>query len=182
MVEFLRNASMDGLLSLFPTSFGPMAFVLLVVVALALIFFGRKLAKFLAFLAAGAATALLAATYLPQYVGQPLTPVVALVGFVVGGLIGLFVLRLGMGLAFGILGYNFAVGLGSDFIIGVVAGLALFIVGVFLSDKIISGITALLGGLLLVQLVTALGAPLLLSIPLAAVLVVAGFFVQTRQK
>ncbi|MDW8084057.1 MAG: hypothetical protein RMI49_02510 [Candidatus Caldarchaeum sp.] len=172
----------DGLFSILPSSFTGFPVLILVVVGLALVFFGRKLAKALAFIVTGTAAALLAANFLPQYLGGPITLVAAIVSFIVGGLIGLFVLRIGIGIAFGVLGYFFTTSFGAELLVAVVVGVILFIVGYVLSDRILAAATALLGGLVLILALTALGFPSIVSLAVAAILAAAGLHVQMRQK
>lgn len=164
------------------SSFADAVPVLTAVFAVLLLFAGRKIAKAAVFLAAGAVTAVFAADFLSPYFADVLVLLAALAGFVVGGLIGLFFLKVGVGLAVGLLGFSVASFFGVEMWLAAVAGLAFFIVGVILADKVLALATVFLGGLLLFQSMTAMGLPLLLTAPAILVLAVAGIYVQTRKR
>ncbi|MEM0482198.1 MAG: hypothetical protein QXM16_04845 [Nitrososphaerota archaeon] len=174
------SAGLDALYSFLPPSASLIPIAVLVVVALALIFIGRKVAKALVFIAGGVAVALITAAFLYPYLGGLLTLVAAIVGFALGGLIAIFILKLGIGVALGILGYNIASGLGSNTVIGIVVGIILFVIGVLLSDKILAVTTVLLGSLLLIQSLNTLGVPLLITLTFTALLAALGLYTQLR--
>ncbi|GBC68775.1 hypothetical protein HRbin01_00460 [archaeon HR01] len=155
--------------------------LVMVAVALALIFIGRKIAKVLAFIAGGIVLALLVLTYLDQYLGGVLTIAGAVVGFLVGGVLAIVLLRLGIGIAMGIISYYIAVWAGAELIVGILVGLVFFAVGFLLADKILSVITAVLGALIAVQALIFLGLPFIVSLSIAVILAVLGMYVQLRK-
>jgi hypothetical protein len=171
----------EALTSLLPESGALISIVILAIIALALIFVGKKIAKVLTFIIAGLAVAFLVLIYLDPYLGGLLTIAAAAVGFIVGGLIGLFLLKLGIGIALGILAYYLALGLGADFIPSILIGLVLFAIGVILSDKILAVMTVILGGLLLVQVMAGIGLPLLAALAVSLVVSAVGLYVQLRK-
>ncbi|MEM1923455.1 MAG: hypothetical protein QXX80_06670 [Nitrososphaerota archaeon] len=176
------SVGLDALYSFLPPPASLIAIALLVVVALALIFMGKKVAKALVFIAGGVAVALITASFVNPYLGGLLTLVAAIAGFALGGLIAIFILKLGIGVALGILGYNIASWLGSYMVVGIVVGIILFVIGVLLSDKILAVTTVLLGSLLLIQSLNTLGVPLLITLTFAALLAALGLYTQLRER
>lgn len=162
-----------------PSSVSLLPVAVLFVVALVLIFVGKKVAKALVFIAGGLAAAFLALALLTPYL-TGLSIVAAIACFVLGGLLAIFALRLGIGLALGILGFSLASGL-AGFAIAVVVGIVLLIIGVVLAEKILALATVLLGSLLLIQALTTLGLPLITAFAITAALAALGTYIQTRK-
>ncbi len=175
------HPGLDLLFSSLPQPTAFIAFALLVVVSLALIFIGRKMAKTLVFVAGGLVVALITAALLYPYLGGPLTLIAAILGFVLGGLLAIFMLRLGIGVALGILGYTLGLSLGAPMALGIVVGMILFIIGLLLSDQILAFTTVLLGSLILIQTFNILGIPLLITTTLTAVIAALGLYTQLRR-
>jgi hypothetical protein len=153
-------------------------FLSLLGVSLALIFAGRTIVKIAAFFIVGIAGALLGgsvgAHYLPtggQFLGL-------LLGFVLGGLIGVALVAVGVGLAIGYAAYLIALDLAFSSTIALTAGVVFFVVGVALSGKVLSVVTAIAGGLLLFNILNYYGIAPLISTLLATLLTVAGLWVQ----
>ena len=118
-------------------------------VSLVLIFAGRTLVKVVAFLAVGLVGAALGGTLWVQYLTPQLDIIGVLLGFVIGGLLGVALLPLGVGLALGYAAYVIALSFALGATGALIAGVALFVVGAILSNKILGVATALVGGLLL---------------------------------
>lgn len=146
-------------------------------VSMVLIFAGRTLAKVVAFLAVGIVGAALGGTLAAQYVAQ-WQILGVLLGFVIGGLLGVALLPLGIGLAVGYTGYVIALDLALGPTAALVAGVAFFVVGALLSGKILSVATAAIGGLLLFDVLTRYGFGSTLATLVAALLTLAGLWVQ----
>lgn len=156
--------------------------VLLALVALGLIFAGRSVIKGLAFLAvglAGAAFGAAAGTIVLPLIG---TIVGGVVGFVVGGLIGLLLVHIGIGLALGYFGYLTTRFLTHSLVLGVAIGIALFIVGVAISSKLMELVTAILGGFILYGVLIFFGAAPFTAGVVSLVLAAVGFVVQETSR
>ncbi len=153
----------------------------MLVVSLILIFAGRKVVKFIAFLVVGLIGATIGGALMAQYLtglGSLGILVGALVGFVIGGLLGVALLAVGIGLVMGYAAYLLTQGFVSGATIPLVVGIVFGLVGIALHNKILSFITALAGGLLLFDVLVAYGLNSTLSIILAAALTLAGIWVQ----
>ena len=156
----------------------PLLLVALLGVSLVMIFAGGTLAKVVAFLAVGLAGAALGGSLAAQYLSPAWGVLGLLLGFVVGGMLGVFLLPLGVGIAVGYAGYLAALGLALGSTTSVIVGLAFFVVGAMLSSKILSLATAVLGGLLLFGVLTDYGVGLTLAVFIAGALTLAGSWVQ----
>lgn len=157
---------------------GPVLLLALLGVSLLLIFAGKTLAKVVAFLAVGIIGAAFGGSVAIQYLAPQWQTVGLLLGFVMGGLIGVVLLPLGVGLAVGYAGYVIALDLALGPTAAIIAGVALFAVGALLSSKILSVATALIGGLLLFDILTRYGSGSTLATLVAALLTIVGLWVQ----
>jgi hypothetical protein len=156
--------------------------IVLLVLSLALIFYGRSIIKALAFLVAGLAGGAFGLAAGGVVLGPIGAIVGGLLGFVIGGLIGLLVVHLGMGLALGYFGYLAVHDLTHVFALAVVVGVVLFLVGVAISSKLLELVTALVGGFVLYGVLVYFGAGPLAAGAASVLLAFAGFFVQQRKR
>jgi hypothetical protein len=156
----------------------PVLLLALLGVSLLLIFAGRTLAKVVAFLAVGMIGAAFGGSIAVQYLVPQWQIVGLLLGFVMGGLLGVVLLPLGVGLAVGYAGYVIALDLALGPTAAIIAGVALFVVGALLSSKILSVATAMIGGLLLFDILTRYGFGSILATLVAALLTLVGLWVQ----
>jgi hypothetical protein len=156
----------------------PVLLLALLGVSLFLIFAGRTLAKVVAFLAVGIIGAAFGGSIAVQYLAPQWQILGLLLGFVIGGLLGVVLLPLGVGLAVGYAGYVVALELALGPTAAIIAGVALFVVGALLSSKILSVATALIGGLLLFDVLTHYGFGSTLATLVATFLTLAGLWVQ----
>ena len=148
-------------------------------VSLVLIFAGRSLAKVAAFLAVGVVGAVFGGSLVAQYLAPQWAIVGVLLGFAVGGVLGVALLPLGIGLAVGYAGYEIALGIPTGDTAALVVGVAFFLVGALLSNKILGVATALVGGLLLFDiLVQYVGAGSTIATIVAGIITLAGLWVQ----
>ena len=147
-------------------------------ISLVLIFAGRTVVKVLAFLIVGLAGALLGATLASQYLPPGGLLVGALLGLVLGGLLGAVAVEIGVGLAIGygayVLALDFAAGEGT----ALIAGIAFFVVGLALSNKILGAVTAVAGGFLLFDVLLSFDLAPALATTVAALATMAGIWVQ----
>jgi hypothetical protein len=157
----------------------------MLVVSLLLIFAGRIVVKALAFLVVGLIGAsiggMLGAQYLTS-LGSAGSILGVLIGFVAGGLIGLLLVRAGIGLAVGYAAYLLTLDIVSDATVAVVIGIIFFLIGVVLYNKILSLVTAVAGGFLLYDALRLYGLAPTVSTVLAAVVTLAGIWVQYRPR
>ena len=144
--------------------------LVLLALALALCFAGRALIKGLAFIIVGIVLASVGAAIGMAYLGTVGLLLGAAVGFIVGGFLGLMVVILGVGIAVGYLGYSASTALMGSETISIIVGVVLFFVGIVLADKLLSVATAVVGGLLFFNVMTALGFEFLLA-AIAAIVV-----------
>jgi hypothetical protein len=150
----------------------------LIVVSLLLMFAGRAIIKALAFVAVGLAGAAFGATAGGLILGLPGAVIGAFIGFIVGGFIGLLLVHIGMGLALGYFGYVVLRDLTHIFILAVVLGFFLFIIGIIISSKLLELVTAILGGVILYETLVVLGVAPLFATLTAVILAMLGFYVQ----
>lgn len=154
---------------------------LLIVLSIALALAGRRLVRALAFitggLAIGSIGVSLTAAYLPG-TGNFGALLGGAVGVFVGGFIGLAMVYFGIGIGIGYLGYVIASSLVSNHTILLAVGIVLFVAGVFLASKILSVATSILGGILIYNVLSSLGAEFVLSSFLGAGIALFGIWVQ----
>lgn len=157
-------------------------FLALLVVSLALIFAGGTLAKLVAFLVVGLLGAVFGGFLVAQYVSPQWDLVGVLLGFVIGGLLGVSLLPLGVGLVVGYAAYLLALGFGLSSTLALIAGVIFFVIGLVLSSKIIKIVTAVAGGFLLFNVLVYFGLAPLLSTLVAGVLTLIGLWVQLSSR
>ena len=151
------------------------------IVSLLLIFAGRKVIKILAFFVVGVIGASLGATLVSQYFsgsGNLGTLLGVLGGFFLGGVIGVLLVAVGIGLAMGYAGYLLTTAFVSGTTVPLLVGFVFFIIGVVLYNKILGVVTALAGGFLFYDVLLMYGLDPILSTVVAAVLTIAGIWVQ----
>jgi len=153
-------------------------FLALLAVSLALIFAGGTLAKILAFMVVGLVGAVLGGVLVAQYISPQWDLVGVLLGFVIGGLLGMALLPLGVGLVVGYAGYILALGFGLSSTVALVAGFIFLIIGLILSSKILKVVTAVAGGFLLFNVLVYFGLGVSVSTLVAAALTLIGLWVQ----
>jgi hypothetical protein len=179
-------ATTDFVSAIFPNSLsgpgGVLFPIVLLIVSLALMFYGRHIIKALAFLVTGLAGAAFGLVGGAVVLG-PLGAVIgAIIGFIIGGVIGLFLVHVGMGLALGYFGYLITRDLTHVFLLAALVGVILFFIGVVISTKLLELVTAILGGVILYGVLTFFGVPPVYAGLISLVLAVAGFFVQRQVK
>jgi len=161
---------------------GDVLFLALLVVSLALIFAGGTLAKVLAFIVVGLLGAVFGGIIIAQYISPQWDLVGVLLGFVIGGLLGMALLSLGVGLVVGYTAYIISLGFGLSSTVALVAGVVFFIVGLALSSKVLKVVTAVAGGFLLFNVLVYFGLDPLVSTLISAALTAAGLWVQLASR
>jgi hypothetical protein len=172
--------------ALFPhfiSGLGGSAFALVLgVVALALIFAGRSIIKGLAFLVVGLAGAGFGVAVGGSILGVVGAVIGGVAGFLLGGLIGILLVDLGMGLALGYFAYLATRYLTHSLLLAVVVGIVLFFVGVAISSKLLELVAAIIGGLVLYNVLVFFGLAPFDSAVVSILLAAAGFFVQQNRR
>ena len=155
--------------------------IILIVLGLAVAFLGRKLVKVVFFLIGGVIGALLALIIAPMFLAPPYTYLLAIVGFVIAGLIFYLLLPFGAGLLAGVATFLLLRGF-VDLILAVILALIALIVVVILFNKILSVATAFLGSLIFVVGLGQVGVvlPEFLQLILIALITVLGSIVQLK--
>jgi len=162
-----------------PNILGPLIFAIL---AFLLIFAGKTVVKAVIFIVTGFIASGFAVMLTQLYgINLPLTVILVLAMFIIGGLVGLFLLPLGIGLSLGVIGYSIASTLQSSFIIALLIGMIMFVLGVTLAEKIIIALSAVLGAFILITAAIELGIPLPISILGAIILAAIGIVIQIRE-
>jgi len=159
--------------------------IAMVIVALLLIFAGRAVVKIFAFLVVGLIGAsiggMLGAQYLSS-LGWVGTLLGALMGFFLGGLIGVALVAFGIGLAVGYGAYLLTLDLIHSSPAAIVVGFVFFVIGLVLYNKILSLVTAVAGGFLLYDALRLYGIDPTLSAVLAVLVTVAGIWIHLRSR
>ena len=154
--------------------------LVLLVVALALMFAGRSIIRTLAFLVVGLAGAAFGAGVGTIALGPLGTILGAVFGFVIGGLIGLLLVHIGIGLALGYFGYLVTRDVTHLFLLAVLVGIILFVVGLAIASKLLDLATSVLGGVIFYGVLTFFGVSPTLAFVVTVVAAAAGFYVQHR--
>ena len=157
----------------------------MLVVSLLLIFAGKKVIKALAFLVVGLIGASVGGMFAAQYLtslGTFGTILGVLIGFFAGGLIGLLLVRVGIGLAVGYAAYLLTADIVSSATVAVVVGIVFFMVGWLLYNKILPLVTAVAGGFLLYDALRLYGLEPTVSTVLAVLVTLVGVWVNFRHR
>jgi MFS family permease len=164
--------------NLFPQTEGVLYALLLLLLALALMFAGRSIIKALAFLVVGLAGAVFGIAAGGLVFGLIGSVAGGIVGFILGGLIGLLLVQVGIGIALGYFGYLVVRDVTHVFILAIVVGVILFVVGVVVASKLLEAASAFLGGVILYGVLVFFGLGADLAFILSLIVAVLGFFVQ----
>jgi len=154
----------------------------LLAISLVLIFAGRKLVKLVVFLAVGIAGATIGGILAAQFLSPGGELLGVLIGFIAGGLLGVGLISMGIGIAVGYAAYLLALDLAISPTIAAITGVTFFIVGLALSGKILTLATAVVGGLLLFNVLTSYGLGPSVSTAVAALLTLMGLWVQMGKR
>jgi hypothetical protein len=155
------------------------AVLLLVALSVTLAFAGRQLIKALAFIITGIIVGVVGASIGMSYLGTFGAILGGAAGFLIGGFLGILFVFVGIGIALGYLGYSATNVLVGSELLAIVAGAVLFIVGVVLANELLSIATAILGGVLLFDVMTYLGMGFVIPAISAIMVAVLGAWVQT---
>ena len=148
------------------------------VIALALIFAGRFVIRFIAFFGVGVAFASAAAAFGALILGIFGFVIGAIVGFLVGGVLSFFLLPLAIGVATGLLGYDLSQLFVHVYPVSVAVGVIFFLVGLLLSMRLLALASVIFGGLLLFDVLVFFHFPPLVALLIASLMGIIGFWTQ----
>jgi hypothetical protein len=152
------------------------------VIGMLLILFGRQLVKFGAFVAAGSVGAYLVWRFLGNELSGLLAMVVLFLGFAAFGVLGLALLRVGVGLAAGALTYLIASSLGLHWFYALVFSLLALALALLWHTQTLALLTAMIGGLLVQRGLSWLPLDQGLVVMIVAGLVALGLKFQLRRR
>lgn len=152
------------------------------VLGLLLIFFGKDLVRFGAFVAAGSIGAYLVWSVAGRGLGEVLSLALLLLGFAVFGLLGLALLRIGVAVASGALTYLIASALGLQWFYALAASLVSVAVALLWHRQALAVLSVAVGGLLVQRGLSWLPIDPGLVVVIVVVLVALGLRVQIRQR
>jgi len=158
----------------------PSALVTLLI-GLGLAFIGRKVIKILVFLGAGLYGAQLAFHLLEGRLSPPMPLIAALIAFVVLGLLSVAILKFIFGIMLGIAAYFIIAMMTSSQVTAILAGIIVFVIGLFLFKYYLSIATAFGGAVLVFAGLQGMGLGEFVPMLLAIVVGLAGAYVQFKQ-
>ena len=150
----------------------------LLALSLVLIFGGSTLVKVVAFVVVGIAGAIFGGALVANYLAPGWDVVGMILGFLIGGVLGVALVALGIGFAVGYAAYLVVLDLALGQTVALIAGVIFFVVGLVLSGKILAIGTSIVGGMLLFSILTAQGFVPATAIIVAGALTVLGLWVQ----
>lgn len=121
--------------------------LILIILGLALTFFGRKLVKAIFFVVGGLIGALLTMYFALRLIGEPFIYLVAIVAFIVAGFLFYKLLPIGAGLIAGLMTFFLLEPFIENLIITLILALIAFAIVVVLFNKLLTIGTALLGSI-----------------------------------
>ena len=160
----------------------PVAIALVtILIGLGLAFLGRKVIKILVFLGAGFYGAQLAFSLLEGRFSQPVPFIGALIAFVALGFLSIMILKFIFGIMLGIAGYLIIMALTSNQIMAILAGIIIFIIGLFLFKYYLSIATAFGGAMIVFSGLAGLGLGEMIPLIVAVIVGITGAYAQFKQ-
>ena len=145
-----------------------------------LIFFGRRVIKAVAFILGGLAGAYFGGILGAAFPGSFGTLVAEVIGFLLGGFLGMSFLSFAIGLGLGYAGYAITQAILGSTLASLSIGLVLFVVGMILAGKILHLVSEIFGGFLLLNVLTFMGLPLEVALVAVIILSSLGLWVQNE--
>ncbi|MEM1518076.1 MAG: hypothetical protein QXI52_03280 [Nitrososphaerota archaeon] len=146
-----------------------------------LAFTGRRLIKLLVFFAGGLLGGAMAYFLALDIFGETWALIISIVGFVGIGLLCVAFIPIVFGISIGFLAYHAAGVFFENVLICIIVGVVAFVIGILLYNHVLSIITAIVGGSLILQGLVSLGIPTYTSIIVTFLLIIAGVVFQFRQ-
>ena len=167
--------------SLLPSGLAtPIFLIALLLAALFLIFFGQRVVKVVAFILGGLAGAYFGGILGAAFLGSFGTLVAEVIGFLLGGFLGMSFLSFAIGLGLGYAGYAITQAILGSTPASISVGLMLFFIGMILAGKILSLVSVIFGGFLLLNVLSSVGLPLELALLAIIILSSLGLWVQNE--
>jgi len=164
-------------------SLGALGSALVLLIGLIVALAGKAVARLVAFLVGGAALGLflyqVGLSY-SAHQGQIIPLILGLLGFLVGGILGVLLLPVAVGLGLGFVFFSVASSLFGGFIVPLISGLIGFVIGVVLSKPVLVVVTAALGGYLVYIGLMGIGVERLLAIAGGGLIFILGLILQLR--
>lgn len=154
--------------------------LVLIIASLLLAFIGKAAAKALAFILGGASLGLLLYSLGTQLADGLLALILGLLGFVAGGLLGLFMLPLAVGVGLAVLFYSIALPLSGGLVVPLIAALAGLVIGVVAHNLVLAAAASALAGYLLYAGLVGLHVDRTISALAGLLLFLVGLVVQLR--
>ena len=153
----------------------------MLIIGAILAFAGRKLIKLLVFFAGGLLGGAMAYWLTLNTLGENISLVITVITFVGVGLLCVAFIPIIFGISLGFIAYHIVDVLVVNTLIGVIAGIAAFVIGIFLYNHVLSIVTGIVGGALILHGLVSLGIPTYISLLVAFLMMVAGTIFQLRQ-
>lgn len=179
-VDIVAIAALRSLPSL-ANEFAVISAPLLLIIGVALAFFGRKFAKALIFIAGGLVGAAAGFAIVAFLFGEAVALFGALAGFLIVGLIAYALAQLAFGIILASTLFFLTEMLIPNLLIAVVIATIGLILGILMYNKFLSIATAVAGGLMVFQALNALNISNMLALIVGIVVIIAGAITQFRQ-
>lgn len=157
--------------------------IIFLIMGLVLVFYGRKLVKIITFIVGGIVGAILIYEYLIPWlnISEPLNYILALLGFIISGVLAIAIVHLLGAVIAGYLAYRLINPYFQDWILPLLLAIIAFAIVLVLFNKLLSIGTALLGAILVsysINIFIPLG--MIISLIIVVVLAVAGAYYQLK--
>ena len=167
----------SGLPSGFDT---PVVLVGLLLASLLLIFLGRRVIRAAAFILGGLGGVYFGGLLGVSFLGSLGAILGEVAGFLLGGFLGMSFLSLAMGLALAYVGYAVTQAVLNSTLASIVVGIGLFIIGQLLAGRILTLVSVVLGGFLLLNVLTLMGFQLEVALVATFILSSLGIWIQSE--
>ena len=157
--------------------------IIFLIMGLVLVFYGRKLVKIITFIVGGIVGAILIYEYVVPWlnISEPFTYILALLGFIISGVLAIAIVHLLGAVIAGYLAYRLINPYFQDWILSLLIAIIAFAIVLVLFNKLLSIGTAVLGAILVshsINIFIPLG--IIISLIIVVVLAVAGAYYQLK--
>ena len=157
--------------------------IVFIILGLILVFYGRKLVKIVTFIVGGIVGAILIYEYIIPWlkISEPFNYIIALLGFIISGVLAITLIHLLGAVIAGYLAYRFVNPYFQDWMLPLVIAVIAFVVVLILFNKLLSIGTAVLGAILVsysINIFISLG--ITVSFIIIIVLAIAGAYYQLK--
>jgi len=157
--------------------------IIFLILGLILVFYGRKLVKIVTFIVGGIVGAISIYEYIIPWlkISEPFNYIIALLGFIISGVLAVALIHLLGAVIAGYLAYRFVNPYFQDWMLPLIIAVIAFVVVLILFNKLLSIGTAVLGGILVsysINIFISLG--IIVSFIIIIVLAIAGAYYQLK--